>query len=99
MEGFLGQYVIVRTTKAGVLCGRIKSLSPEVIVLEDARRLWYHKPLAGAWYEGCATYGVSESTKASETLPWAIIKESEFLIIPVSDVAEKSMREVKAYVV
>jgi hypothetical protein len=40
------QYVIVRTTSAGVFAGYIKSKKGQHVVLNSARRLWYWKGAA-----------------------------------------------------
>lgn len=41
MEQFIGKKVIVRSDRAGVFFGTLKSKEGNEVVLTDARRLWY----------------------------------------------------------
>ena len=66
-QSFIGKYVICRTINEGVNCGYVKQLDETGVVLDQARRMWYHDTADDScWYEGIARNGASEDTKLSE---------------------------------
>ena len=90
-EGYVGKYVICRTRNEGINAGRVVKLDETGVVLEDARRLYYHKPLnkSVSWYEGVAKYGISEDSKVGTPVE-KILAEDYSLTICTSE-AEKSI--------
>src|SRR3990167_8991073 len=87
-------YVIVRTRSAGVFAGVLKQTDfKSTVTLSNARRLWY--------WEGAATLselsqkGVSKPDKCKfpQEVPYVFLPEV-IEILPVSDVAQESIRKV-----
>lgn len=64
---FIGSKVIVRSRNEGINAGIVLMADETGIVLKDARRLYYHKPLDNSvsWYEGVAKTGLHEDSKIS----------------------------------
>lgn len=64
-EQFIGKYVIVRSRNEGINAGKVVELDNTGVILEDARRLYYHKPANKelSWYEGVALEGLSNDSK------------------------------------
>lgn len=64
---YIGKYVICRTRNEGINAGKVLELDETGVILEDARRMWYHKPINKdcCWYEGVAKYGPSDETQLS----------------------------------
>lgn len=94
-DGFIGLYVICRSRNEGINAGKVIKADETGVVLEDARRIYYHKPLNKnkSWYEGVADSGLSEDSKISgESLK--MISEDYSLTICTS-VAEESIRNAK----
>ena len=93
----IGKYVLVRTRNEGVNAGFLEYADEFGCILEEARRLHYHKPLDStvSWYEGVAKYGISDDSRLS-TESKKIIVESYSLTI-CSDVAKNSMRDHKSH--
>ena len=50
------KYVICRTRNEGVNFGKVLNLDETGVILQDARRLYYHRPINKnvSWYEGVA---------------------------------------------
>ena len=53
---YVGKYVICRTRNEGINAGKVLELDETGVILEDARRLYYHIPANKnvSWYEGVA---------------------------------------------
>lgn len=97
-KDLIGQYVIVRSRNEGVNAGIIREMDETGVVLQDARRIWYHRPAdkALAWYEGVAISGLDDSSKVSAAVPLKAIIE-DYSITSCTPVAEKSIREHKPH--
>ena len=89
----VGKYVICRTRNEGINCGKVVAADETGCVLEDARRIYYHKPKekSVSWYEGVATTGLSSDSKISGSVPRKYIIEDYSLTL-CSEMAEKSLR-------
>ena len=89
---FVGKYVICRSRNEGINAGKVLKADETGVVLEDARRIYYHRPLDKnkSWYEGVAESGLSiDSQISGETLK--LISEDYALTI-CSNKAEESIR-------
>jgi hypothetical protein len=66
-ESLIGSYVIVRSINEGINAGFVREMDQTGIVLTEARRIWYHRPLdrSMSWYEGVAVSGLSKDSKVS----------------------------------
>lgn len=95
LQKYVGKYVIVRSRNEGVNAGKVIELDDTGVVLEDARRLYYHKPVNKnvSWYEGVAMYGISSDSRIGCPVEKVIIEDYSLTIC--TDVAEKSIREAK----
>ena len=94
-DDFIGKYVIVRSRNEGINAGKVVKLDDTGIVLEDARRLWYHKPANTnmSWYEGVAIEGLSKDSKIGAEVTKLIVED--YSITVCSKEAEKSIRGAK----
>lgn len=92
---FIGKYVIVRSRNEGINAGKVIELDDTGIILEDARRLYYHKPAAKelSWYEGVALEGLSNDSKVGAAVTKLIVED--YSITVCSKDAEKSIRGAK----
>ena len=92
---YIGKYVICRSRNEGVNAGKVVALDNTGVVLEDARRLYYHKPINKnvSWYEGVAKYGIDSDSKVGCPVE-KIIAEDYSLTICTND-AETSIRGAK----
>lgn len=63
--------------------------------MEDARRLYYHKPVNknASWYEGVAAYGISVDSKVGTAVEKLIVEDYSLTICTAE--AEKSIRGAK----
>ncbi len=87
----IGRYVLVRCRDAGVHCGVLESHNGRECVLTEARRLWYWKPVSGAFLSSVAETGLNDSSKVGE--PQSRIHLTENCeIAQCSTVAEASIR-------
>lgn len=73
----IGKPVIVRSRNEGINVGIVELADDTGVVLRDARRLYYHKPLDKnlSWYEGVAMSGISSDSKVSGTVDRKVIIE------------------------
>ena len=94
-DRYIGKYVICRTRNEGINAGKVLALDETGVILEDARRLYYHKPLNKnmSWYEGVAKEGISSDSRLGVAIE-KIISEDYSLTV-CTDVAEKSIRGAK----
>ncbi len=67
LQDYIGKYVIVRSSNEGINAGFVKALDETGIVLEKAKRIWYHRPKdkKTSWYEGVSQSGLSDDSKIS----------------------------------
>jgi len=92
----IGKYVIVRSRNEGINAGYVKQADDTGVILTDARRIYYHKPLdlKMSWYEGVATSGLGGNSKISNAVSEKIIIE-DYSITVCTDIAKKSIQEYK----
>ena len=97
LDRYVGKYVICRSRNEGVNAGRVIAADNTGVILEDARRLYYHRPLNKnvSWYEGVAKSGLSDSSKVGEPVEKIIIEDYSLTVC--NEVAEKSIREAKSH--
>lgn len=85
-----GDFVIVRTYSAGVHYGTLVSREGKVVVLRDARRLWYW---VGAFtLNAVATDGVKKGSKIPAAVTEIVLTEA-IEIFSVSEKAQKNLVE------
>ena len=86
--------MIVRSRNEGVNCGYVKQADDTGVILTDARRIYYHRPLDKklSWYEGVAISGLDGSSKMSNSVSEKIIIE-DYSITICTDLAKKSLIE------
>lgn len=92
----IGKYVIVRAEGAGVFAGILKERTRNEVVLNDARRLWYWSGAASL--SQLAMNGTNRPNDCK--FPCAVDEILIFNvleIIPTTDKAEKSIREVRTW--
>jgi len=89
---YIGKYVICRTRNEGINAGKVIDLDETGVILQDARRLYYHKPINKnvSWYEGVAKYGISNDSKVGTTGEKFIVEDYSLTIC--SEEAENSIR-------
>lgn len=96
MEIKKGKMYIVRSDRAGVFFGKIKSRDGDSVTMTDVRKLWY-------WDGACAVEqlamdGTSAPGKCKFTV---VVPELEVLgavqVIPCTDKATKSLAEVRVW--
>lgn len=92
----IGKYVIVRSRNEGVNCGFLVAANNRVVVLKDARRLYFHRPkdVNLSWYEGVSESGLSDDSKISSPVIEKIIVE-DYSITICSDIAKESLINAK----
>lgn len=89
----IGDNVIVRTYSAGVFLGELISEDGSVVVLKNARRLWYWSGAASL--SELAMRGTSDPKSCKFPCPVTEVKLYEAIeMIPVSEAALKSIAEV-----
>lgn len=95
---FVGKYVIVRSRNEGINAGKVIELDDTEVILEDARRLYYHKPANKelSWYEGVALEGLSKDSKVGAEVTKLIVEDYSITICTKD--AEKSIRGAKTNV-
>lgn len=85
-------YVIVRTYSAGVFAGYLKERTGKEGTLIEARRLWYWKGAASL--SQLAKEGVKYPLECKFAIPVEVTLTEIIEILPVSEVAFNSIREV-----
>ena len=89
----IGKYCIVRTYSAGVFAGILISREGKEVVMRDARRIWYWSGAASL--SQLAVDGTSDPKSCKFPVPVPEITLTESIeIIPTTEKAEKSIREV-----
>lgn len=88
-----GDYVIVRTTSAGVFAGILTKKDGMEVTLKNARRLWYWDGAASL--SQLAVEGVSkpQNCKFPREVPSVILTQA-IEILPVTKTARKSIERV-----
>lgn len=88
----IGKYVICRSRNEGINAGKVMMADETGVVLEDARRLYYHKPANKkiSWYEGVAISGISSDSKVGEAVKKIIIENYSLTLCTPE--AEESIR-------
>lgn len=96
-DRYKGKYVICRTGNEGVNAGVVVDLDETGVILKDARRLYYHKPVNKdvSWYEGVATYGISTDSHVGTAVEKVIIENYSLTIC--TELAEKSIKDIAIY--
>jgi len=89
----IGDYVIVRSYNEGVNAGFLEAAGIGFCVLKEARRLWRHKPSVSSvcWYEGVATFGLSEDSQVSPPVRKTIVED--YSITVCNAIGKKSIRK------
>lgn len=92
---YIGKYVICCGRNEGGNAGKVLAIDSTGVILEDARKLYYYRPIDKSviWCEGVAKTGVSEDSKLSPPIDKAIVEEYSLMVC--TDEAEKSIREAK----
>ena len=87
----IGQNVICRTRNEGVLCGTVAAADKTGVVLDNVRRLWFHKPAKGAWFEGASLHGLHPDSKVSATVSRKWVIGEAYTLLPVTPTAYASI--------
>ena len=97
-QSAIGKYVIVRSRNEGINAGYLEAASQHGCVLNQARRLWYHKPAEKyhSWYEGVSISGLSEDSKISAAVKRKFIME-DYSITICSKQAKTSIEGKKSH--
>lgn len=92
---YVGKYVICRSRNEGVNAGKVVALDETGVVLEDARRLHYHKPVNKnvSWYEGVAKTGIDSDSRLGTAIEKIIVEDYSLTVC--TPYAEKSIRGAK----
>jgi len=93
----IGKYVIVRSRNEGINAGYVVQADETGVVLKEARRLWYHRPVKKVvcWYEGVAKYGISADSKLSCKVSLKIIVE-DYSMVLCSDEAKETIEKAES---
>jgi len=92
----IGKKVICRTRNEGLNAGIVLLADESGVVLNDCRRIWFHKPRdkSMSWYEGVSLSGISADSKVSETVSSKTIIE-DYSLTECTDDAFASIMESK----
>ena len=95
-DSYIGRYVICRTRNEGINAGTVVQADETGVILKNARRLYYHKPIDKtlSWYEGVALSGISNDSKVG-CLSEKIIIENYSLTV-CTEIAKKSIMGAKS---
>lgn len=95
----IGKYCIVRSSNEGINFGRVVQADETGVVIEEARRIWYHKPKDNktAWYEGVSQTGLHADSKVSGEVARKYIIEKYSLTV-CSEGAVSSIKSHPAHV-
>ena len=93
---YVGLYVICRSRNEGVNAGEVIALDETGVILKNARRLYYHKPINKnvSWYEGVAKFGLSFDSRVGE--PAEKLITEDYSLTVCTDVARDSIIEIKS---
>lgn len=92
---YIGKYVICRSRNEGINAGKVIAADETGVILESARRLYYHKPVNKnvSWYEGVAIFGISKDSKVGAAVEKFIVEDYSLTLC--TEDAEKSIRGAK----
>lgn len=92
---YIGKFVICRSRNEGVNAGTVVALDDTGVILKDARRLFYHKPINKnvSWYEGVAKTGISSDSKVGTPVEKLIIEDYSLTVCTKE--AEESIKNTK----
>ena len=93
----VGSYAIIRSRNEGINAGLVAAADDTGVILENARRLWHHKPkvTTESWYEGVANHGLSDDSRVSGTVARKIIIE-DYSVTICTDEARQSIEAATA---
>ena len=76
-ERYVDKYVICRSRNEGVNAGYVVEADETGVILKEARRLFYHKPINKnvSWYEGVAKFGISSDSRVGTPIEKVIIED------------------------
>lgn len=96
-DPWVGKFVVVRTTQAGVHAGKLVSHDGQAAELTESRRLWYWKVAnRGAFLSGVATEGVEHrESKIGAPIDVRLTEVCE--IIPCTEAAAASIAGAPTY--
>lgn len=92
---YVGKYVICHSGNEGVNAGKVIALDETGVVLEDARRLHYHKPINKnvSWYEGVAKTGIDSDSRLGTAIEKIVVEDYSLTVC--TPTAEESIRGAK----
>ena len=89
-------YYIIRGDRSGVFAGHIKERNGREVVITDVRRLWYWEGAATLSQMAIDGVAVPQNCKFTVVVPEITILDA-IEILPCSDKAEMSIREVPVW--
>lgn len=94
LKNYIGMYVICRSSNEGVNFGKVVEIDETGVVLEECRRLYWHKPkeTKSSWYEGVANYGLSHDSKVSDFTTKVIVENYSLTLCK-----EKAIESIKSH--
>ena len=94
-DRYVGKYVICRSRNEGVNAGVVVECDDTGVILKDARRLYYYRPVNKniSWYEGVALSGLSIDSKVGPAVEKIIIEDYSLTVCSYE--AENSIRGAK----
>lgn len=96
-DPWIGKYVVVRTSAAGVHAGILKSRSERECELSQSRRLWYWKVAEkGAFLSGVASLGLDHK-ESKVGAPVDILLTENCEIIACSEKAAENIAAAPTY--
>lgn len=95
-QEFVGRYVIVRCSAAGVHAGVLDAIQGDEVRLRESRRLWRWWSARGHTLSAVANYGIKEGSVIPGALPEIVVK-GVCEVIPCTKIAEKAIRGFEAH--
>lgn len=94
----VGKYAIIRSRNEGINAGVIVAADHTGVIIENARRIWYHRPAdkSESWYEGVANTGLSADSKVSGAVAQKAIIE-DYSVTLCTSVARASIEGAPAH--
>lgn len=93
---FIGQYCVIRAANAGVFAGTIAEINGDMVVLNDARRLWRWSGAASL--SQLAAEGVKNPNDCKFTMPIETIAVFNVIeILPTTIPAMTNIKEVPVW--
>lgn len=95
-DPWIGKYVVVRTSAAGVHAGKLVSHSDRQCELTESRRLWRWHALKGVDLSGVAAHGIDHAgSKIGATVDIILTENCE--IIACSEAAAETIAAAPTY--